>query len=375
MSTVLVDKKEDIVMRLVHYFVTNQNYSPIVVNGVKNEVWLENIDGPYKIIRISSNYIHNNEQFNFDISKTKSIMQQIKRKTLSFKMNTLNIFLDVNDRVEIEDTKDISSVYLSNVNDIKKNNIIVDAFPDISSNLLETTKGIDLIINVTTDINEKTARDNKTYDKVFRPKKIIVTKVLIAINVLLFILTTLNPSIIYMTANNLNLVKGGEYYRIITSVFIHANIFHLLCNMYTLFIIGSQVENFLGKKKFIFIYIISALMGSLLSLAFSSGFSVGASGAIFGLMGSLVYFGYHYRLYLNTVIKSQIIPLILLNLALGFMISGIDNFAHIGGLIGGYLSTMAIGASDKATTQEKINGYIVLTLLAAFLIVYCFIIK
>ena len=370
MSTILVDKKEDIVMRLVHYFITNQNYSPIVVNGVKNEVWLENIDGPYRIIRISSNYIHNDEQFNFDISKTKSIMHQIKRKTLSFRMKTLNIFLDVNDRVNIEDTKDISSIYLSNVNDIKKNNLIVDAFPDISSNLLDNTKGIDLIINVTNDINEKTAKDNKNYDKVFRPKKIVVTNILILINVLVFILTTFNPSFIYLFANNLGLVKAGEFYRIITSVFIHANIFHLLCNMYTLFVIGSQVENFLGKKKFLFIYFASAIVGSLLSLTFSSGFSVGASGAIFGLMGSLVYFGYHYRLYLNTVIKSQIIPLIILNLALGFWINGIDNFAHIGGLIGGYLSTMAIGASDKATKQEKINGWIVLILLSIFLAVF-----
>lgn len=370
MSTVLVDKKEDIVMRLVHYFITNQNYSPIVVNGVKNEVWLENIDGPYKIIRISSNYIHNDEQFSNDIYKTKSIMHQIKRKTLSFKMNTLNIFLDVNDHVNIEDTKNISSIRLNNVNDIKKNEIIIDAFPDISSNLLDNTKGIDLIINVTNDINEKTAKENKSYDNVFRPKKIILTNLLIAINVLLFVIILFKPSIIYMFANNLNLVKGGEYYRIITSVFIHANIWHLLCNMYTLFIIGSQVENFLGKKKFILIYFISAILGSLLSLAFSSGFSVGASGAIFGLMGSLVYFGYHYRLYLNTVIKSQIIPLIVLNLALGFMINGIDNFAHIGGLIGGYLATMAVGASDKATAQEKINGTIVLILLTIFLIIF-----
>ena len=370
MSTVLVDKKEDIVMRLVHYFITNQNYSPIVVNGVKNEVWLENIDGPYRIIRISSNYIHNDEQFNFDISKTKSIMQQIKRKTLSFKMNTLNIFLDVNDRVNIEDTKNISSIYLSNVNDIKKNNIIVDAFPDITSNLLDNTKGIDLIINVTNDINEKTAKENKSYDSIFKPKKIIFTNLLIIINVLIFLITTFNPSLIYMFANNLGLVKSGEYYRIITSVFIHANIFHLLCNMYTLFIIGSQVENFLGKVKFLIIYFASAIMGSLLSLTFSSGFSVGASGAIFGLMGALVYFGYHYRLYLNTVIKSQIIPLIVLNLALGFMINGIDNFAHIGGLIGGYLSTMAVGASDKATIQEKINGTIVFIILAVFLVIF-----
>ena len=85
---VVVDKKEDIVMRLVHYFITEENYQPIIVNGVKNEVWLENLDGPYRIIRINTNYIHNNEQIAADIYKTKSVIKQIKKKTLSFKVNT-----------------------------------------------------------------------------------------------------------------------------------------------------------------------------------------------------------------------------------------------------------------------------------------------
>ena len=372
MNSIVVDKKEEIIMRLVHYFITNENYTPIVVTGVKNEIWLENIDGPYRIIRISSNYIHNNEQYNYDITKTKSIIHQIKKKTLSFKMSTLNIFLDVNDRVNVENKKDISSVKIKNISDIKKNNVIKESFPDIANNLLNETKGIDLIINVTNDINEKTAKENKSYEKTFKQKKIIVTPIIIAICTFLYLITLYNPNLIYYLADNVSLFKAGEYYRVFTAMFVHANLIHLLCNMYSLFIIGSQVENFLGKKKFIIIYLISGLIGGFMSMAFTTNFSVGASGAIFGLMGALVYFGYHYRLYLSTVIKSQIIPLIILNLSLGFILTGIDNFAHIGGLIGGYLATMALGASDKATKQEKINGWIVLLLLAAFLIGFCF---
>ena len=63
MDSVVVQKKDDIVMRLIHYFITEKNYTPIVVRGVKDEVWLENDEGPYRIIRINSNYIHNEEQF------------------------------------------------------------------------------------------------------------------------------------------------------------------------------------------------------------------------------------------------------------------------------------------------------------------------
>ena len=110
-------------------------------------------------------------------------------------------------------------------------------------------------------------------------------------------------------------------------------------------------------------------MGSLFSIIFyENSLSVGASGAIFGLMGALLYFGYHYRLYLSNALTSQIIPIIIVNLFLGFTMSGIDNGAHIGGLIGGYLATMIVGVKYKSTKRETINGLIVYTLLVAFLL-------
>ena len=85
-------------------------------------------------------------------------------------------------------------------------------------------------------------------------------------------------------------------------------------------------------------------------------------------MGSLLYFGYHYRIYLGTTLKSQIIPLILINLLYGFVVSGIDNFAHIGGLIGGILITMSLGIKYKSSNSEKINGIIITTVFTLFMI-------
>ena len=150
--------------------------------------------------------------------------------------------------------------------------------------------------------------------------------------------------------------------------FLHGNIFHLLFNCYALFVIGSQLESFVGKSKFLLIYLFSALSGSLMSIVFMrNGVSIGASGAIFGLMGAIVYFGYHYRVYLGNVIKSQIIPLILINLAIGFMGRGIDNFAHIGGLIGGFLITIGLGIKYKSSTFEKVNGLIISIIYVLFL--------
>ena len=78
-----LDSKNIIVMKLLHYFITEKNYNPIILQGVEDEIWLENMEEDYKVIRIVSSYIHNNEQFDFDKFKTERIVKKIKRKTLS----------------------------------------------------------------------------------------------------------------------------------------------------------------------------------------------------------------------------------------------------------------------------------------------------
>ena len=164
------------------------------------------------------------------------------------------------------------------------------------------------------------------------------------------------------------LVKNGEYFRIFTCIFLHAGLMHLVLNMYSLYVIGPQIESFFGKIRFLIIYIFSGICGSILSIAFTHNVvSVGASGAIFGLLGSMIYFGYYYRAYLGNVLKSQILPIVFLNLLIGFLASDIDNAAHIGGLIGGILSTMALGIPEKSTKFEKVNGTIVAIVYLCFI--------
>ena len=371
----ILNKNDEIVMSLVHYFITEENYTPIVVKGVKDEIWLENLDGPYRIIRINSNYIHNDEQYKFDQFKTKKVMEQIKKKTLSISMNTLNIFLNLGDNVHLpEDEKNISSIKFTDIDEVLKDKNIITVFPNIKDKLIKDKEGIDLIVNVTNDINAKTVEENKVFTKIFEPKKMIITPIIIAICVLVFIAMYIwdrgsedTITLLMFGANFRPLVQAGEVWRLATSMFLHIGIIHLLVNMYSLLIIGRQLESFLGKWKFLIVYLGSGILGSLLSVVIHSSISAGASGAIFGLLGSLLYFGYHYRLYLGTVLKTQVIPIIIINLLIGFMVPGIDNFAHIGGLVGGYLITMAVGIPGKSKKNDRINGIIVLTLLIAFL--------
>ncbi len=384
MSIIVMDKKEELIMRLVHYFITEENYNPIVVNGVKDEIWLENREGPYYIVRINSSNIFNKEQLDFDHYKTKSIVKQIKKKTLSFNVNTLNIFLDLNEDLKLESVKNIVDAPIFDDRKITDENIL-EAFPNINEKLLKDAKGIDLMINVTKDINEKTEKENRQYEKIFSPKKIYVTQVIMALCAIGFVITLMFggiPAIVdvptnilaLLGANNITLLQSGEIWRLLTYMFLHGSLLHLLINMYSLYIIGTQIENYYGKTKYIIIYLVSGICGGLLS-AIGIGvnaISAGASGAIFGLLGALAYFGYHYRLYLGNALKTQIIPVIAINLLIGVMVTGIDNFCHIGGLISGIFTAMALGVDGKTKKSDHINGFICLLLYIAFCVYMIF---
>lgn len=369
-----IDDKNILVMKLLHYFITEKNYTPIILQGVNDEIWLENMSEDYRIVRIVSGYIHNEEQFAFDVFKTKRIVKKIKAKTLSFKVNTLSIFLDLGDNVDKEN-KDNHNLIIDakTEEDIKENKLLKDIFPDLENKMKYEEDGFELFAKITNDINKHNEEDATKIEKVFSSKKPYITYFIMMICILLYILPKLlgnYDQIIYDYGLIGEAVKNGDFFRLITSEFLHASAVHLLVNMYSLYIIGTQIESFLGKKKYILIYLMSAVFASLLSITLGdlTSISIGASGAIFGLLGSLLYFGYHYRVYLGNVIKSQIIPIIVLNLIIGFSIQGIDNFAHIGGLVGGVLVTKALGVDEKSSLADKINGYILMSIFLIFLI-------
>ena len=378
MNYTVSKENEEIIMKLLHYFITDQNYNPVVLQGVKDEIWLENLDNDYKIVRIVSNYIHNDEQLNFDIYKTKQIMKSIRKKTFSLKVPTLSIFVNLGDNVHMDKETNfdyITCLNVKSIDDVVKNKDVLSSFKKKKKTLDYKEEGLSLFIKLTSEINKKTEEDSYKAEEVFKPKKPIVTYVLILVNILMFILMYIfgsgsedNLTLLNFGANSrIFVLEFGEYYRLITSAFLHIGIFHLIVNMFSLYIIGSQVESFFGKIKYLLIYFGSAIFGNLLSICFFNGISAGASGAIFGLLGALVYFGCHYRLYLGNVLKSQIIPIIILNLLLGFFTPGIDNGAHIGGLIGGIFVSMICGVKYKTNNNQRIHGIILTTIFLAFI--------
>jgi len=370
MDQIVFRSDDMVIMNLLNYFITEENYNPMIIHGINNEIWLENLNNEVKIVRIVSHHIHNKEQLDFDKFKLARIVSQVKKKTLSFKVKVLNIYTD------IEDTKILSDndIYISKEKDIN-NPKLINIFPNIVEKTERKENGIEYFVKVTDNINKKNEKRSKMAEKIFSYKKPIITYIIISLCILLF-------GAMYMFGNgsedkltllafgaNLDLlVESGQIYRLFTCIFLHIGIFHLVCNMYSLYVIGKEVESLYGKLKFLIIYILSGICGSILSLAFNANtISAGASGAIFGLLGAMLYFGYYYRTYLGASIKSSVLPVIILNLIIGFLNPGIDNSAHIGGLVAGIFSSMLVGVPDKSGKRDRINGIVLTIIYIAFI--------
>lgn len=140
------------------------------------------------------------------------------------------------------------------------------------------------------------------------------------------------PNLDYLKATN-------EWYRIFTVALVHAGLLHLGFNMYALMVLGNPIEAAFGKGKFLLVFFISLVTGSLTSAYFASAssYSVGASGAVFGLFGALVIVGKR----IGADVRS-IYVIIGINFVIGFVLGGIDWKAHLGGLVGGLISATFI---------------------------------
>ena len=146
-------------------------------------------------------------------------------------------------------------------------------------------------------------------------------------------------------------IYAGEVWRFITPIFVHAGIWHIFINMYSLYALGPTLEGFFGTPRMLVIYFFSGIISVSFSLAFSSSASVGASGAIFGLLGSLGAFLFIHRDSLGHTGRAylrQIVVVALLNLALG-LAPNIDNWGHLGGLIAGIALTWFLGPRYEVT--------------------------
>ena len=150
-----------------------------------------------------------------------------------------------------------------------------------------------------------------------------------------------------MGAKDTSLIAQGEYWRLCTPIFIHIGIIHFFFNNFGIYVIAPYIELVFGRWFFLLLYLGAGLLGNLFSTVFSLNVSAGASGALFGLMGAGFYLEYltNKKIQQETGIKNKskaFAFLVIANIAFGFIVPGIDNAAHIGGLLFGLLTTLLI---------------------------------
>jgi membrane associated rhomboid family serine protease len=188
------------------------------------------------------------------------------------------------------------------------------------------------------------------------------TWAIIALCVAVFLVQQVSPMFERAGLNYGPAVKAGQYWRLATCMFMHGGVLHIGSNMWVLWVLGPFLERALGRSRYLALYVLTGLVGSLASALLSTTASLGASGAIWGLMGAAFGLGFQPGRLIPPLtaqnLKRRLVQPLLINLALSFGISGIDWRAHLGGGAAGFVLAVsglltAGGASVWAGERES----------------------
>lgn len=164
----------------------------------------------------------------------------------------------------------------------------------------------------------------------------------------------------------------GHWWTLITATYLHGGVLHILFNMLWLRQIGPLVVELFGASRFFIIYTFAGLSGALVSALAGTPFFVGASGAIFGLFGALIYYGWHRGGTFGSTIFRQMLIWAAIGLVFGFMQPRVDNWGHIGGFIGGVAAAVVLGYQERIRQSLGIHIGAFVTILV---VVMCFVLQ
>lgn len=276
---------------------------------------------------------------------------------------------------------DADKIILLNVIVSDKTDLIYEAFnytPDLSESFIDVIWLVDKVeeklvipkkqmknvLGIEKDIRRLLS--NKTmnyYELTKRDTSPIVTYILLATNILVWLFlewwgsSTDTATLLAAGAMKFDLVvEQGQFYRLFNAMFLHIGITHLFYNMFSLYIFGSRLEKFLKPLQTIVIYLGAGLVGSVASMisAYVTGnypVSAGASGAVYGLMGSLLFISLIYRRPIEGLTTYVLWLFFILGIVYSVITPNVDIFAHLGGFVGGVGLTAIVLTSNKKTNQ------------------------
>ncbi|MCJ8006831.1 rhomboid family intramembrane serine protease [Lederbergia wuyishanensis] len=359
-------------------------YRLININDAQTGMWFENRNNKdATFIRIIRADLYWANPVIRDQQKAASQAEVLRKRSFRRSLNVLNIYvthkLPIDAKRFLQEKNVTETVGKSNVstfiltsedynNPLKKISDILNIQIDFL--LKEEYEEAEIFILRQGVLKKAAYMDGEEEQKLFEFTKPRLTYFFIVFQIVIFLMIEFNggttnlETLIKYGAKFNPLILRGEWWRFITPIFIHIGIFHLAMNTLALYYLGTTVEKMFGQLRFLWIYLFSGVMGTIASFVFTPAISAGASGAIFGCFGALLYLGFTNSQVFFRSIGMNVIIVIIINLIFGFTVQGIDNAGHIGGLIGGFLATGVANFPNKRNKKTQ-----TLFLLSTFIIV------
>ncbi|MED1468240.1 rhomboid family intramembrane serine protease [Bacillus salipaludis] len=379
-----MNKEEFIFWRLAHFFITEQGYRIIQLFDNQKELWLEKLENKNApIVRLYNQDLNWSNSMQRDIEFTAANGENIRKQLRRGDLNMANIYISSYPPVDEYEYRlekpyfypegnktAIVSILFANENyetgfqtlsHLLEKPVFFDIHESYSEETIQALKKSTL---------ESALNQAEAEKAVFENGRPLFTYLFMIVQVLVFFWlemhggSTNNSTLIKYGAKFNPLIYEGQWWRFITPIFLHIGFLHLAMNTLALYYLGIAVERLYGNLRFLFIYLFAGIVGVIASFIFSSNLSAGASGAIYGCFGALLYFGMiQPKLFFRTI-GLNLIVVLGINLVFSFTASGIDSAGHLGGLAGGFLAAGVV----YLPKQKKVFLQAVFFLMAAALI-------
>ncbi|WP_417899606.1 rhomboid family intramembrane serine protease [Bacillus haimaensis] len=371
---------------LLYNLVVTHEYRIIHISPDHEEVWLEGLGNKQApIIRVYRYDLDWSTWLQRDMEKTVFQVANFRKQLRKSKLAAVNIYVSTYPPVDdwefrVQEPLEKNHATVNNV-------IVHEGNFENSCNRISNLIGKEVKVEVENQDEEAlyhlkqlvldaSSSAIKKEKELFQFGKPLFTYLFIAIQLIVFFFLETNggsqntETLIKYGAKFNPLILDGEWWRFFTPIFLHIGIIHLLLNTLALYYLGTAVERIYGNTRFLFVYLFAGFAGSLASFVFTPSISAGASGAIFGCFGALLFVGIAYpKLFLRTM-GMNILVLIGVNLTIGFAIPGIDNAGHIGGLIGGFLAAAIVHLPKHVKPRPRIIGLLLACTITFYMLDY-----
>lgn len=345
MKEIRIDVQSEFAMNIINYLMVEENY---VYVGNERDIWLENLAHPnVQLIYINQRNIFNEDQATYFFKQVEAVRSRVRRRYLMGRLNVMIINLDqYSSRVLHSHRTYIEIIHVNKPADLVENVELEHLFPRLKEAELERPM-IELITQMQQSTKEKAM---SVKQMLMFQNKSVITYGFVAILIALFALIQFKPiddwgvavAIEYGAKYN-PLILNGEYYRLLTSAFLHLDLFHLLFNLVFIYQFGKMVEHVFGWWRMLILIVGTAIFGNLCSYAFIEGPSLGASTVAYGLLGGLLFLGIENRKMFMHFVRTLVFPILLFSVLWAVVEPTIDFYGHLGGFLGGFLIASIVG--------------------------------